>query len=282
MPAVLPPALAPLLDTLRCPVCGAALRPAQGALRCPTGHTFNIARQGYVSLLTGARALSGDDTAMVQARTRFLATGTYAPVSQVLTHLAAEAVSTRGTVLDAGCGTGYYLAGVLDRLPTARGLGLDASVRALRSAARSHERAAAASWDVFRPLPLADQAVDVVLNVFAPRNPPEFHRVLRGSGRLIVVRPTQQHLAELRAHVPGMVTIDPDKERRLHRALGPFFEATGTRRLEYTARLTSQEAADLVGMTPSARHLGQEDLAGRGALPDRITVSVLATSYRPR
>ncbi|MGW3235742.1 putative RNA methyltransferase [Streptomyces olivaceus] len=282
MPAVLPPALAPLLDSLRCPVCGAALRPAQGALRCPTGHTFNIARQGYVSLLTGTRPLSGDDTAMVQARTRFLATGTYAPVSQVLTHLAAEAVSTRGTVLDAGCGTGYYLAGVLDRLPSARGLGLDASVRALRSAARSHERAAAASWDVFRPFPLADQVVDVVLNVFAPRNPPEFHRVLRGSGRLIVVRPTQQHLAELRAHVPGMVTIDPDKERRLHRALGPFFEATGTRRLEYTARLTSQEAADLVGMTPSARHLGQEDLAGRGALPDRITVSVLATSYRPR
>ncbi|MFF9906965.1 putative RNA methyltransferase [Streptomyces olivaceus] len=282
MPAVLPPALAPLLDTLRCPVCGAALRPAQGALRCPTGHTFNIARQGYVSLLTGARALSGDDTAMVQARTRFLATGTYAPVSQVLTHLAAETVSTRGTVLDAGCGTGYYLAGVLDRLPTARGLGLDASVRALRSAARSHERAAAASWDVFRPFPLADQAVDVVLNVFAPRNPPEFHRVLRGSGRLIVVRPTQQHLAELRAHVPGMVTIDPDKERRLHRALGPFFEAAGTRRLEYTAELTRQEAVDLVGMTPSARHLGQEDLAGRGALPDRITVSVLATSYRPR
>ncbi|MBZ6286625.1 putative RNA methyltransferase [Streptomyces olivaceus] len=282
MPAVLPPALAPLLDTLRCPVCGAALRPAQGALRCPTGHTFNIARQGYVSLLTGARALSGDDTAMVQARTRFLATGTYAPVSQVLTHLAAEAVSARGTVLDAGCGTGYYLAGVLDRLPTARGLGLDASVRALRSAARSHERAAAASWDVFRPFPLADQAVDVVLNVFAPRNPHEFHRVLRGSGRLIVVRPTQQHLAELRAHVTGMVTIDPDKERRLHRALGPFFEAAGTRRLEYTAELTRQEAVDLVGMTPSARHLGQEDLAGRGALPDRITVSVLATSYRPR
>ncbi|MFE1048301.1 putative RNA methyltransferase [Streptomyces olivaceus] len=282
MPAVLPPALAPLLDTLRCPVCGAALRPAQGALRCPTGHTFNIARQGYVSLLTGARALSGDDTAMVQARTRFLATGTYAPVSQVLTHLAAEAVSTRGTVLDAGCGTGYYLAGVLDRLPTARGLGLDASVRALRSAARSHERAAAASWDVFRPFPLADQAVDVVLNVFAPRNPSEFHRVLRGSGRLIVVRPTHQHLAELRAHVPGTVTIDPDKERRLHRALGPFFEAAGTRHLEYTAELTRQEAVDLVGMTPSARHLGQEDLACRGALPDRITVSVLATSYRPR
>ncbi|MER7229839.1 putative RNA methyltransferase [Streptomyces olivaceus] len=282
MPAVLPPALAPLLDTLRCPVCGASLRPAQGALRCPTGHTFNIARQGYVSLLTGTRALSGDDTAMVQARTRFLATGTYAPVSRVLTHLAAEAVSTRGTVLDAGCGTGYYLAGVLDRLPTARGLGLDASVRALRSAVRSHERAAAASWDVFRPFPLADQAVDVVLNVFAPRNPPEFHRVLRGSGRLIVVRPTHQHLAELRAHVPGTVTIDPDKERRLRRALGPFFEAAGTRRLEYTAELTRQEAVDLVGMTPSARHLSQEDLACRGALPDRITVSVLATSYRPR
>ncbi|MFJ9615019.1 putative RNA methyltransferase [Streptomyces noursei] len=282
MPALLRPALEPFLDSLRCPVCRGSLRPDRGALRCATGHTFDIARQGYVSLLTGTRATSGDDAAMVQARDRFLSTGGYAPIRRTLARLTADALPGRGTVVDVGCGTGYYLAGVLDRLPDARGLGLDASVRALRSAARAHRRAAAASWDVFRPFPLVDQAADVVLDVFAPRNPSEFHRVLRPSGRLIVVRPTERHLAELRDHLPAMVTIDPDKEQRLQEALGPFFEPAVTQHVAYTAPLTRQEAVDLLGMTPSARHLTHADLAAPGLLPDRATVSVLATSYRPR
>ncbi|RST23688.1 methyltransferase domain-containing protein [Streptomyces sp. WAC04770] len=282
MPAVFPPALTHLLDVLRCPTCSAGLRPVPGALSCPVGHTFNMARQGYASLLTGARATSGDDAAMAQARSRFLASGKYAPIRRTLAHLASAALPEHGTVLDAGCGTGYYLAGVLDQLPGASGLGLDASVRALRSAARAHERAAAASWDVFRPFPLVDQAADVVLNVFAPRNPAEFHRVLRRSGRLIVVRPTQRHMAELRSNVPAMVTIDPYKEQRLHQVLNPHFEAVDAQEIEYSASLATQEAVDLVGMTPSARHLQGEDLLQRGVLPLRVTVSVLVTAYRPR
>jgi 23S rRNA (guanine745-N1)-methyltransferase len=191
-------------------------------------------------------------------------------------------VSAKATVVDVGCGTGYYLAGVLDQLPGARGLGLDTSVRALRSAARAHHRAAAVAWDVFRPFPLADGLADVVLDVFAPRNPAEFHRVLRPTGRLIVVRPTGRHLAELRERLPAMVTVDPAKEQRLHRALDPFFEAAVTEEVEYPAALTGLGAVDLVAMTPSARHVKRADLADDGFLPDQVTVSVLATAYRPR
>ncbi|MFI2412663.1 putative RNA methyltransferase [Streptomyces sp. NPDC018947] len=277
---VLRPALVSVLDLLRCPTCRAPLRPGGGALHCPAGHTFDVARHGYVSLLTGSRATSGDDAAMVRARDRFLSTGAYGPVRRAVARLAAGAVTGRGTVVDVGCGTGYYLAGALDRLPGARGVGLDTSVRALRAAGRAHERAAAVAWDVFRPFPLADGAADVVLNVFAPRNAPEFHRVLRPAGRLIVVRPTARHLAELRGPIPSMVTVDPAKEERLRRALGPFFDAAATERVEYPLRLTGRQALDLVGMTPSARHVA--DL-GDGLLPPhRVTVSVLATSYRPR
>ncbi|MEV0281592.1 putative RNA methyltransferase [Streptomyces sp. NPDC050610] len=282
MPALLPPALEPFLDLLRCPVCRACLRPDRGSLRCPEGHTFDIARQGYVSLLTGIRATSGDDAAMIQARNRFLSTGRYAPIHQPLTRMTADALPGQGTVVDVGCGTGYYLGGVLDQLPGIRGLGLDTSARALRSAARAHPRAAAASWDVFRPFPLVDQRVDVVLDVFAPRNPSEFHRVLRPTGRLIVVRPIERHLAELRGQIPAMVTIDPDKEQRLQQALDPYFQAADTQHVEYTTPLTRQEAIDLVGMTPSARHLTHADLSGHGSLPSQVTVSVLATSYQPR
>jgi 23S rRNA (guanine745-N1)-methyltransferase len=283
VPVSLPPALELSLDVLRCPTCRTRrLHPDHGTLRCTAGHTFDIARHGYAGLLTGTRATSGDDAAMVQARGRFLSTGTYAPIREVGAHLAADAVSEQATVVDAGCGTGYHLAGVLDQVPGARGLGLDTSVRALRSAARAHERAAAATWDVFRPLPLADGSADVVLNVFAPRNPAEFHRLLRPTGRLIVVRPTGRHLAELRGRLPAMVTIDPAKEQRLHRALDPFFEAAVTEEVEYPATLTRPDALDLVAMTPSARHVSRADLNDAGLLPEQVTVSVLATAYQPR
>ncbi|RAJ52476.1 23S rRNA (guanine745-N1)-methyltransferase [Streptomyces sp. PsTaAH-130] len=274
-----PRALLPFLGLLRCPVCrapGLSPGPGPGALRCPAGHTFDIARPGYAALLTGARATSGDDAPMVRARERFLATGGYAPLRRAVARLAAGTAADRATVVDAGCGTGYHLAGVLDRLPGARGLGLDSSARALRSAVRAHDRAAAVSWDVFRPLPLADGAADVVLDVFAPRNPGEFHRVLRPHGRLVVVRPTARHLAELRDRLPGMVAVDPDKERRLHRALDPYFEAAGTERVEYGLDLAAAQALDLVAMTPSARHLEPAGAAGR------VTVSALATVYRRR
>lgn len=283
MPVSLPPALELSLDLLRCPACRTRrLHPDRGALRCRAGHTFDIARHGYAGLLTGTRATSGDDAAMVQARDRFLSTGIYAPIREAGAHLAADAAPGQATVVDVGCGTGYYLAGALDRLPGARGLGLDTSVRALRSAARAHERAAAAAWDVFRPFPLADGAADVVLDVFAPRNPAEFRRVLRPTGRLIVIRPTGRHLAELRGRLPAMVTVDPAKEQRLHQALGPFFKATLTERVEYPAPLTRPDALDLVAMTPSARHVRRADLGHDGSLPDQVTVSVLATAYRPR
>ncbi|WP_327406344.1 methyltransferase domain-containing protein [Streptomyces sp. NBC_01288] len=283
MPTPFPPALDLSLDLLRCPTCRTrGLHRDRGALRCPVGHTFDIARHGYASLLTGARATSGDDAAMAQARERFLSTDAYAPIRKAVARLAADSAPEQATVVDVGCGTGYYLAGVLDQLPGARGLGLDTSVRALRSAARAHERAAAVAWDVFRPLPLADGVADIVLNVFAPRNPGEFHRVLRPTGRLIVVRPTRRHLAELRGRVSAMVTIDPAKEQRLHRALDPRFEAAVTEQVEYTAPLTGQEALDLLGMTPSARHLSRADLNDADPLPDHVTVSVLATAYRPR
>jgi 23S rRNA (guanine745-N1)-methyltransferase len=155
-------------------------------------------------------------------------------------------------------------------------------VRALRSVARAHERAAAATWDVFRPFPLADDVADVVLNVFAPRNPAEFYRVLRPAGRLIVVRPTARHLAELRGRVPAMVTIDPAKEQRLHGTLDPYFEAVVTERVEYSMAPIGPEALDLVGMTPSARHLSPTELDDGGLLRDRLTVSVLTTAYKPR
>ena len=81
-----------------------------------------------------------------------------------------------------------------------------------------------------------------------------------------------------------MLSIDPAKEQRLHRALDPYFEALHSERIDYTTLLMSRQAVDLVLMTPSARHLTIDDLddSPSGALPAEVTVSVLATAYRPR
>jgi 23S rRNA (guanine745-N1)-methyltransferase len=284
MPATDSPALDLILPIVRCPVCEAALARDGSTLRCPNRHSFDIARQGYVSLLTGTKPTSGDDAAMVRARQQFLEGGAFAPIRAAISDLATGTPRPPTTVVEVGCGTGYYLAGVLEALPAARGLGLDSSARALRIAAKAHPRAAAATWDAFRPFPLASASVDLMLDVFAPRNPPEFHRVLHPEGRLIVARPDEGHLADLRRQIGEMVGIDPIKEERLHQALDPHFEVIDTERVEYTASLSRGNVLDLLAMTPSARHLSAEDLTrvAAGDLPEEVTVSVLASAYRPR
>lgn len=267
------------------------------SLRCRSGHSFDIARAGYVSLLGGGGAISGDDDVMARARHRFLSGGAYAPLLEAIGDLAAASVpelsAPGSTLLDAGCGPGYYLAALLERFEGARGLGFDTSARSLRFAARAHPRTAAFTGDVFAPFPLADDSIDLLLDVFAPRHPEEFARVLRPGGALLVARPGADHLAELRAAVPGMVTVDPHKEERLHTALDPLFTRFDQRSVAFEVPLDAARARDLVAMTPSARHVAPEDLAallpgsppgagGPGREAVTVTVSVLLSVHRPR
>src|SRR3954453_570608 len=114
--------LADVVDLLRCPVCGDALGEAGGALRCAAGHSFDIARQGYVNLVPGR----ADTPEMVEARDLFLRAGHFRPLTAAL---AADATQVEGAavVVDLGAGTGRHLAATLDALPLARGIAIDAS-----------------------------------------------------------------------------------------------------------------------------------------------------------
>nr|WP_243745176.1 methyltransferase domain-containing protein [Streptomyces hainanensis] len=270
------------LAMLRCPICGGSLRPADRALRCPAGHSFDVARQGYVSLLAGGGAPTGADSAeMVRARVDFLAAGHYAPIAAAVTDAVPPSAET---VVDAGTGTGYYLGALLDARPAAVGLGLDASKHALRHAARAHARMAAAACDVWGSLPVADASADAVLNVFAPRNGAEFRRVLRPGGALVVVTPTERHLAELRGPL-GLLSVDAAKEERVRRALAGEFAAAGPATpVEYPVDLSAEGTTELVSMGPSARHVTPDELGRRVAAlpaPARVTVSVRVAVYRP-
>lgn len=292
-----PRSLPAVLSALRCPLCGRELALSGSALRCPQRHTFNIARQGYLSLLADAKARSGDDDAMMIARDRFLGSGAYAPLRDAIVQAALGESGGPQThradgahIVDAGSGSGYYLAGVLAANEGAEtagwGFGFDSAVRGARLTAKCHPRAVAATWDAFRPFPLADRCADIVLDIFSPRNPSEFARVLAPGGRLVVAHPRADHLAELRAAVPDMVGIDPEKERRLHAALDPLFTEDHRQELAFEVALTPDRAADLIGMTPSARHVSAADrserLAAEGALPAAVTAAVTVSRWEPR
>ncbi|MFI6264544.1 putative RNA methyltransferase [Micromonospora sp. NPDC051006] len=280
-----------ILDRLRCPVCGEPLTEAVAgtaqALRCPRRHSFDVARQGYVNLLAGRAPHVGDSAEMVAARADFLTAGHYDLISTALAE-AAVAVTppvagAYPLVVDAGAGTGRYLAAVLAALPDAVGLALDVSKPALRRAARAHPRAAAALADTWQRLPLADGAADLLLNVFAPRNGPEFRRVLHPAGALLVVTPAEEHLAELVGPL-GLLRVDPTKEDRVASSLGAQFTRVGVALHRSELTLTRPEVATLVGMGPSAWHTDPAGLASRIAAlaePVRVTVAVRLAVWRP-
>ena len=263
--------LADVLPLLRCPGCAGGLVQEGPVVRCPTGHSFDVARQGYLNLLTGRRTAGTGDTAeMVRARAAFLAAGHFSAVSDAL----AEAVPD-GPVLDLGAGTGHHLALVLAR-SGGPGIALDVSRHAARVAARAAPRIGAVVADAWSALPVRDAAVGAVLNVFAPRAPAETARVLAPGGRLVVGTPTPRHLAELVGPL-GLITVDPRKEERLARDLARF-RLRDRKLVERRLVLSADEVRTAVAMGPSARHVDP------AALPDmagEVTLSVTVAGYEP-
>ena len=144
-----------------CPLCGAALTRDERAYRCPAGHSFDIAREGYTHLLPANRKHSkapGDDQAMAAARSAFLGKGYYAPLRDAICELGAELTGDRPAVLDSGCGEGYYTAGLYQALLDAGKspvmAGIDISKFILRLAAKREKRVEFAVASSYSP-PLA-------------------------------------------------------------------------------------------------------------------------------
>lgn len=193
------------MSLFTCPICAAPLRREGGAYRCPGGHSYDVAREGYVHLLPANRKHSadpGDDREMVAARTRFLEGGWYAPLREALCALALAHTGENPAVLDAGCGEGYYTEGIFSAFENAgrsvRLAGVDLSKAALKKAARRVPGAEFAVASVYR-LPAADASADLLLDCFAPLAAEEYRRVLRPGGVFLYVVPGPRHLMELKS-----------------------------------------------------------------------------------
>jgi 23S rRNA (guanine745-N1)-methyltransferase len=236
------------MPSLICPFCSAPLTRVDRVWTCPAGHSFDIAREGYVNLLPVQWRNSkdpGDSREMVQARRDFLAAGYYDPLRDaVAARLAALGVKS---LLDAGCGEGHYTGAFTGAVPDVTGL--DLSKPAVQLAAR---RFPACTWIVGNTalIPLADRSLDAVTNLFCQPQAAEYHRVLRPGGALLVATPAEGHLHELRAALFDEVRPhEPDKFTAL---LAPRFTPAGQEEIRFALHLDAPALRALLLMTPYA------------------------------
>ena len=193
--------LSDVIDALADPIDGTALHGVDNYRRLvsESGHSYDVARQGYVTLAGGeGLRYSGDDLDMIRARETFLSRGHFAPFVEAVSTTVAQVLDdaavpdqARPVIVEVGAGTGYYLSHVLDSIENSRGIGIDVSVPAAKLLAKCHPKVGAVVADAWTRLPIHDESVDAIIVVFAPRNASEFARILKPRGEVIVVTPNK-------------------------------------------------------------------------------------------
>jgi len=264
----------------RCPVCRTplALRTAERRWACSSGHSFDVAREGYVNLLVAGQRRGrspGDSAEMVQARRRFLATGAFDRLTEAVATLVEE--GSPSLVVDVGCGEGRHTRG----LRATGVLGVDVAKPAVALAARAHRRgsyAVASAAD----LPLGASAVDAAVVVFGPVFPGELARVVRTGGAVVVAHPGPAHLAALRSLVYADPHPHEDKAPLRHGSA--WFEEVASTSVTFTVEVSDpDELADLFTMTPYRWHAPvdvRERLAAAAREGFRTVADVRLTTSR--
>ena len=263
----------------RCPICRAALDRQDNRYLCPAGHSFDRAAAGYVHLLPANKMHSkdpGDDKGMATARNRFLSGGYYKPLCDTLAQLALQYAPETVSVLDSGCGEGYYSAAIYQALVQAGRkvnlAGVDLSKHALRRAAKREKAAEFAVASVY-DIPVADRSADLILNCFSPLALEEFLRILKPGGVYFYVVPGEKHLWELKEVL--YENPYPNTEK-----LTPYegFTYLEVRSVDGVIHLPDQQTiSDLFQMTPyfwKTPKSGTEKLAALDSLDTTISFRI--------
>ncbi|HEY9146190.1 MAG TPA: methyltransferase domain-containing protein [Thiobacillus sp.] len=271
-------------QSLACPLDGTPLRCTGSAWACASGHSFDIASQGYTNLLPVQHKRSrdpGDSKEMVAARQRFLTAGFYQPIAAAVSRavLAGLPADASFSCLDAGCGEGYYLrqlAAAVGEEQSLAVLGLDISKWAVLAAAKQDKQP---SWVVGSnaKLPVLPGTLDRVLCLFGFPVYPEFARVLKPGGRLVQVDAGPDHLRELREII--YPSLKPERTAEIPTPAG--FSRLPTETLRFSIDLSSAgQIADLLAMTPHLYRAKAEGRAQAAALTAlSLSVEVRLTCF---
>ena len=238
-----------------CPNCRAPLQAQDSSLVCPSGHCFDIAREGYVNLLPASRKRSrdpGDSREMIEARRRVHREEIFRPLAEAIASRLSAACGPGAMILDLGCGEGYYTAVIQDKLADVSTYGVDIAKPAVRLAARACRQghfAVASAYDV----PLPDTSIDAVVSVFAPLSTTELNRLVKPGGHYLKVTPAPNHLWELRRLLYSDPRPHPDERGELE-----GFQTESEQVLEFEVELEGPLLHDLLAMTPYA-YSGQRE-----------------------
>jgi len=253
---------------LRCPVCGAGVDKQGSSLFCDgqRRHCFDFAKEGYVNLASAKASGGGDDAALIRARTAFLSAGHYRPFADRICALLKEYLPG-GTVVDAGCGEGYYSCCIAKSGFSV--IGFDLSKNGIKHAAktaRGQENALFAVAGIF-DLPIADASVDAVVSLFAPVCEAEFLRVLKPGGILLLAGAGPEHLFLLKKAI-----YDTPYKNELRADTPERMEKLCFERVSFDMALDAKALGDLFAMTPYFYRTSQSGLERLAAL-EQLTVN---------
>ena len=243
-----------------CPICQENLTLVESSLKCDNRHSFDLAKFGYVNLAPQIKQSANYDKENFQNRQQILEAGFYQAILEGISDLLATKPSAK-TVLDIGCGEGFYSRKLQEVHPEKTFYAFDISKDSVQIAAKS-EPNWAVNWFVgdLARLPIKDASMDILLDIFSPANYGEFRRVLSKDGILIKVIPTENHLKEIRQMVQDQLTKKDYSNQDIKEHFQEHFSIQSSQIVSLTKPITTEQRQALLSMTPLLFHVDQSKI----------------------
>ena len=243
-----------------CPICQENLTLVETSLKCYNRHSFDLAKFGYVNLAPQVKQSANYDKENFQNRQQILEAGFYQAILEAVSDLLASS-ETSTTVLDIGCGEGFYSRKLQESHSDKTFYAFDISKDSVQIAAKS-EPNWAVNWFVgdLARLPIKDASMDILLDIFSPANYGEFRRVLSKDGILIKVIPTENHLKEIRQKVQDQLTKKDYSNQDIKNHFQEHFTILSSQTASLTKPITAEQLQTLLSMTPLLFHVDQSKI----------------------
>ena len=238
-----------------CPICQENLTLLETSLKCCNRHSFDLAKFGYINLAPQIKQSANYDKENFQNRQQILEAGFYQAILEDISDLLANS-ETSTTVLDVGCGEGFYSRKLQESHPDKNFYAFDISKDSVQIAAKS-EANWAVNWFVgdLARLPIKDASMDILLDIFSPANYGEFRRVLSKDGILIKVIPTENHLKEIRQMVQDQLTKKDYSNQDIKEHFQEHFSIQSSQIASLTKPISAEQRQALLAMTPLLFHV---------------------------
>ena len=243
-----------------CPICQENLTLLETSFKCCNRHSFDLAKFGYVNLAPQIKQSANYDKENFQNRQQILEAGFYQAILEGVSDLLAANPSAK-TVLDIGCGEGFYSRKLQESHSDKTFYAFDISKDSVQIAAKS-EPNWAVNWFVgdLARLPIKDGSMDILLDIFSPANYGEFRRVLSKDGILIKVIPTKNHLKELRQKVQDQLIKKDYSNQDIKNHFQDYFTILSSKTASLTKPITAEQLQALLSMTPLLFHVDQSKI----------------------